>query len=153
MRHTIYGLVLLAFFAGGCAGFLTGGGEDHTAPGIKTAEAKKLLKDRKYHESVAAFQKIIEEYPNSDWAANATYSIATAYVSAENTHKDYAQALIHFEEFIYQYPRHERAADARNWRQALKVIVDAKKENERLLKNIEKLKQLDMRQEQKRQVR
>ncbi len=150
MKRSIYALVLMAFFAGGCAGLLTGGSGDQTVPGIKSAEAKKLLQDYKYPESVAAFQKIIAEYPNSDWAANSIYSIATAYVSVENPRKDYAQALLHFEEFLYQYPQHERAADARNWRQAIKMIIDAKKENERLLKNIEKLKQLDMRQERKR---
>jgi len=148
MKRSITVLTLLAFFAGGCAGLLTGGREK--VPTLKSAEARQLQKDRKYPESIAAFQKIIEEYPNSDWAANSIYSIATAYVSAENPHKDYAQALIHFERFLNLYPQHERAADARNWRQAIKVILDAKKENERLLKNIEKLKELDMRQEQKR---
>ena len=157
MKHCIYVVTLLAFFAGGCAGVLTGGREELTVQAIKTADAKKLLQEYKYPESVAAFQMIIAEYPNSDWAAISIYSIATAFVSVENPHRDYAQALIHFEEFLYQYPQHERAADARNWRQAIKVILDAKKENldtkkenEHLLKNIEKLKQLDMRQEQKR---
>jgi outer membrane protein assembly factor BamD (BamD/ComL family) len=134
----------MVFFACGCSGLMTGGREEQTAPALKNAEAIKLLKDHKYPESVAAFQKIIEEYPNSDWAANAIYSIATVYVSVENSHKDYAQALIYFDNFLNQYPQHERAADAKNWRQAIKVIIDAKKENERLLKNIEKLKQLDM---------
>lgn len=147
MKRTLSVLTLLAFFAGGCAGLLTGGREN---PSIKSAEATKLQKDHKYTESVAAFQKIIEEYPNSDWAANSIYSIASAYVSAENPRKDYAQALIHFERFLNLYPQHERVPDARNWRQAIKVIIDGKKENERLLKNIEKLKELDMRQEQKR---
>jgi outer membrane protein assembly factor BamD (BamD/ComL family) len=154
MKHyiSISMLTLMAYFAGGCTGLLIGGREDQKVPvpTIKCAEAKKLLEDHKYPESVAAFQKIIEEYPKSDWAANSIYSIATAYVSVENPHKDYAQALIHFEDFLNRYPQHERAADARNWRQAIKVILDSKKENERLLKNIEKLKQLDMRQEQKR---
>ena len=150
MKHYISVLTLIAFFTGGCTGLLTGGREDQTVPAIKNAEAEKLLKDHKYPESAAAFQKIIEEYPNSDWAANSIFSIATACVSAGNPHKDYTQALMHFEEFLNRYPQHERAADARNWRQAIKVILDSKKENERLLKNIEKLKQLDMRQEQKR---
>lgn len=143
-------LALMVFFAGGCAGFLTGGQEELTVPAIKFAEAKKLLNEYKFPESITAFQKIIQEYPNSDWAANAIYSIATAFVSVQNPHKDYAQALTHFEDFLYQYPQHERATDAKNWRQAIKVVLDARKENERLLKNIEQLKQLDMRQEQKR---
>jgi outer membrane protein assembly factor BamD (BamD/ComL family) len=157
MKHPIFVLTLLALCTGGCAGLLTRGSEELPVPAIKSAEATKLLKEYKYPESVTAFQKIVVEYPNSDWAANSIYSIATAYVSVENPRKDYAQALIHFEEFLYQYPQHEHAADAKNWRQAIKMILDArkenedaKKENERLLKNIEKLKQLDMRQEQKR---
>jgi outer membrane protein assembly factor BamD (BamD/ComL family) len=140
----------MVWFAGGCAGLFTSGSGDHTVPGRKSAEAIKLMEDYKYPESIAAFQKIVEEYPKSDWEANSIYSIATAYITAENPHKDYAQALIHFEKFLSLYPKHERAADARNWRQAVKMIIDSKKENERLLKNIEKLKQLDMRQEQKR---
>ena len=143
-------LLLLACLAGGCAGLFPSGQEELTVPAIKSAEAKKLLNEYKYPESVAAYQKIIQEYPNSDWAANAIYTIATAFVSVQNPHKDYAQALTHFEDFLYQYPQHERATDAKNWRQAIKVILDARKDNERLLKNIEQLKQLDMRQEQKR---
>jgi outer membrane protein assembly factor BamD (BamD/ComL family) len=150
MKHPISVLMLMALFAGGCTGLLTASREDQTVPAIMSAEARTLLQNHKYPESIAAFQEIIKDYPNSDWAANAIYSIATACVSVENPRKDYAQALIHFEEFLNRYPQHERAADARNWRQAIKVSLDLKKENERLLKNIEKLKQLDMRQEQKR---
>ena len=141
--------IIVAFLSSGCAGFLSSG-NDLSAPEIKSAEARKLLDEYKYSEAVAAFQKIIKEYPNSGWAANAIYGIATSYVSVQNPHKDYVQALAHFEDFLYQYPQHEHATDAKNWRQAIKVIIDSKKENERLLKNIEQLKQLDMRQEQKR---
>jgi len=150
MKRTIYVLILLALFVGGCAGLLTENREESSAPAIKGAEARKLLQEYKYPESIAAFQQIIDEYPNSDWAANSIYAIAIACVSSENAHKDYGQALMRFDEFLQKYPQHEKAADAKNWRQAIKVIIDAKKENERLLKNIEKLKQLDMRQEQKR---
>ncbi len=143
-------LMFIAFLAGGCAGLFPSGQDDLTAPGVMSAEAKKMLNEYKYPEAVAAYQKIIQAYPNSEWAANAIFNIATAFVSVQNPQKDYAQALTHFEDFLYQYPQHERAADAKNWRQAIKVVLDAKKENERLLKNIEQLKQLDMRQEQKR---
>lgn len=150
MKRSISLLILLTFFVCGCAGLLTGGSEDRSAPGIRIAEAQTLLKDHKYPEAVTVFQKVVEEYPNSDWVAKALYGVATIYVSGDNPRKDYAQALVHFEEFLSQYPQHERAADAKNWRQAIKVIIETKKENEHLLKNIEKLKQLDMRQERKR---
>lgn len=150
--HTIYALTLMVFFAVGCTGKLSEVREEPTVPvpAIKSAEATKLLQDNKYPESIAAFQRIIQEYPNSAWEANALFSVATAFVSVQNPNKDYAQALTYFDEFLSQYPQHERALDAKNWRQALKVIIDSKKENDRLLMNIEKLKQLDMRQEQKR---
>jgi outer membrane protein assembly factor BamD (BamD/ComL family) len=151
MKRSLCVLALLCFFACGCAGLLTHGRDKSSAPAIKSAEAKKLLDEHRYPESVAAFQRIIKEYPNSDWSANAIYNIATAFVSVQNPRKDYTQALAHFEDFLYKYPQHERATDAKNWRQAIKVIIDAKKENERLLRNLEQLKQLDMRQEQKRQ--
>jgi len=151
MKHYIHVLILTAFFAGGCVALSTQVAEVPPDPAmIKSAEAKKLLNEFKFPEAVSSFQKVVEEYPNSEWAANAIYGIATVFVSAQNPHKDYAQALTHFEDFLNQYPQHERAADAKNWRQAIKVILDAKKENERLLKNIEQLKELDMRQEQKR---
>jgi len=150
MKRFIHILMLTALLSGGCAGMMSEHQEDRSPAAMKSAEAMKLLKEHKYPESIAAFEKIVEEYPNTGWAANSLYGMATAYVSVENPHKDYAQALVHFEDFLFQYPQHERATDAKNWRQAIKVILDAKKENERLLKNIEKLKQLDMRQEQKR---
>lgn len=143
-------LILMAILFAGCAGLFPGGQYDLTVPATKSAEANKLLNEHKYPEAIAAYQKIIKEYPNSDGAANAIYYVATAFVSVQNPNKDYAQALTHFEDYLYKYPKHERAADAKNWRQAIKVILDTRKENERLLKNIEQLKQLDMRQEQKR---
>lgn len=150
MKRYIYAFTLMAFVASGCAGMLTNGREEQTVPAIQSAEARKLLNNNRYPEAIAAFQKIIKEYPDSEWAANAIYSIATAFVSVQNPNKDYTQALTHFEEFLHQYPEHDRAPDAKNWRQAIRMIIDGKKENERLLKNIEQLKQLDMRQEQKR---
>ena len=51
---------------------------------------------------------------------------------------------------IAQFPQHKRANEAKSWRQVIKLALDAKKENERLSKNIERLKQLDVKQEEKR---
>ena len=150
MKYSICVFALTLLFFTGCAGLLSGGREESSIPAKKSADAARLMKEYKYSESIAAFQKIIEEYPKSDWAANSIYNLATIFVSVENPRRDYAQALTYFEDFLYQYPQHERATDAKNWRQAVKMIIDEKKENARLLKNIEKLKQLDMRQEQKR---
>jgi len=135
----------------GCAGLPARTGDDAAA--AKAADAQNLLRDSKYAAAIAELRKIIQEHPNSAWAAKAKYSIALASVSPGNPRKDYAAALAEFDEFLAQYPQDERVPEARSWRQALKTIIDARRENERLNKSIEQLKQLDVRQEQKRQAK
>jgi len=113
-------------------------------------EAQTLAQGLRFAEAIASYRLILLEYPNTDWAREAKYSIAQAYVSADNPRRDYAVAIVEFDEFLSLYPSDKRAAEAANWRQALKVLLDTKKDNVRLKKNIEKLKQLDVRQEKKR---
>ena len=142
-------LSLFALVGNGCAGFWSPEA-DAASPEGRFNAAQKLLQGHQYAESVKAFKKVSQEFPNTEWAVKAQFGGAIAHITAENPRKDYVQALVEFDEFLERYPSHGLSADARNWRQAVKVILDEKKENERLLKNIEKLKQLDMRQEQKR---
>jgi outer membrane protein assembly factor BamD (BamD/ComL family) len=119
-------------------------------PGGAIADADKLLEEGKYADAEAAYRKVQQEYPGTAWAPRAKYAIATLKVSPDNPQRDYVGALAEFEAFINLYPQHERAAEARSWRQTIKQILETKKENDRLNKSIEMLKQLDMKQEQKR---
>jgi outer membrane protein assembly factor BamD (BamD/ComL family) len=114
------------------------------------AEANKLAYAAKFSEAVAAYRMVLQQHPNTEWAPEAKYGIALVCVSADNPQRDYAAAVKEFDEFLSLYPSDKRAAEAKNWRQALKVLLDTKKENDRLNKNIERLKQLDVRQEEKR---
>lgn len=150
MDRIILAIVLVPVLAAGtgCARFTAQ--QDDAAAAAKVTEAQKLLRESKYAPAIAEFRKIVREHPNTEWAAKAKYDIAMAYVAANNPQKDYAIAIAEFDEFLAQYPQDERIPEARSWRQALKVLLDAKKDNERLNKNIEKLKQLDVRQEEKR---
>ena len=113
-------------------------------------EAGKLAQEAKYAEAVAVYRLILQEHPDTAWAPEAKYGIALAYVSADNPQRDYAIAVAEFDEFLILYPADQRAAEAKSWRQALKALLDTKKDNDRLNKNIEKLKELDVRQEEKR---
>lgn len=145
--------VFLLFAAGGCAQFLGSPQpqqDDVPLQIEKLTEAQKLQRDGKFGEAQEAFKKIIKNYPASEWAASAMFGNALILVSADNSKRDYAQALAEFDEFLSQFPQHRRAPEARSWRQVLKAALDAKKENERLSNSIEKLKQLDLKQEEKR---
>jgi outer membrane assembly lipoprotein YfiO len=148
MNRIILTVVLLLMLAAGCARFSAQKSDE--AASATVADAQKLLRESKYAHAITEFRKIIQEHPNSEWAAKAQYGIAMAYVSANNPHKDYSAAVAEFDEFLAQYPQDERIPEARSWRQALKVLLETKKDNDRLNKSIEKLKQLDVRQEEKR---
>jgi len=123
------------------------------APATRLDEARQLLKDGKFVEAGEAFRTVEQEFPGTEWAGSAAYALAVAAAMADNPQQDYASALMEFDSFIERYPQHERLPEAKAWRQAIKQIMDTRKENARLLKNIEKLKELDLQQEEKRRAR
>lgn len=83
-------------------------------------------------------------------APDAQFEVAYLQAAYDNPAKDFAQALAGFNEFLWRYPNHAKARDAENWRAVLKLILDMKKENDRLNKSIEQLKKLDIRHEERR---
>jgi TolA-binding protein len=89
---------------------------------------------------------VLRDYPGSSSAAEARYSLALTLAFYDNPQKDYPQALQEFEEFLKLYPDHEKAQEAQNWRQVLKIL-------DHLNKSIEELQQLDIKHEEKRKKR
>jgi len=156
MMRAVLAVILTIATAGGCAQFLSSpqSRQEGDARLVeKLAEAQKLQQDGRFAEALDAYKKIVQEDPGSESAATAKFDTALILVSADNSRRDYAQAIVEFEEFISQFPTDRRAPEARSWRILLKTALDSKKENERLNKNIEMLKQLDLKQEEKRRVR
>lgn len=150
-------IVLIAIVAStGCAR-LTGGRPDDSSPESAAlellAKADTQTKSGKYADAVKTYKTVVQNHQNTNWAGTAQYESAVIYLSANNPLKDYAQALAKLDEFITQYPNHDRTMEAKNWRMALKTLLELKRENDHLNKNIERLKQLDMRQEEKRRGR
>ncbi len=121
-----------------------------TGPELEYQNAAALVKEKKYQEALAVYRGISTNSPQSPVAADAFFEAAYLLVFYDNPQKDYNQALSGFDEFIKRYPDHAKAEDAQNWRAVLKTILDTRKENERLLKNIEQLKKLDIRHEERR---
>ncbi len=146
MTRIVIALLLALVVSMGCQ--TVGTHQTTTAPMV--AEAQKLIKSRKYTDALSTLEQALLEEKGSEAAPEIKYLIATIHVAADNPQRDYAQAFTEFDAFVHLYPDHERAVEAKNWRQAIKVLLDARKENERLHKNIEGLKELDLRQEQKR---
>jgi outer membrane protein assembly factor BamD (BamD/ComL family) len=116
----------------------------------KTAEAQLFIQQERYPEALAALEKLLQDDVDSAQTPKIKYLIASIYVAPDNPQHDYALALFKFEEFLRDYPNDNRAPEAESWKQTIKLLLEAKKENERLRKNIEGLKQLDVTQEQKR---
>jgi len=121
-----------------------------TGPETDYRIAAAYAKEKKYHEAIALYRKIAVDSPKSPAAADALFEVAYLSAFYDNPQKDYAQALSVFEDFLKRYPNHLKASDARNWRAVLKVVLDARKENERLKESIEQLKELDIRHEERR---
>ena len=72
-------------------------------------DAFLLLKQRRYDESIAAFEAFLQNYPNSKYSANAQYWLSEAnYVT-----KKYDVALTEFQKVIDQYPTSSKVPDAR----------------------------------------
>jgi len=129
--------------------------QEESVPSVPTPaemirKANALSTTGKFAEAADIYKTVVQNNQNSSWAGTAQYETAMLSLASENPQRDYAQALAKLEEFLTQYPQHEQAFDARNWRQAIKTLLDLRRENDRLHKNIEQLKQLDMRQEEKR---
>lgn len=143
MRSLIITLALI--LATGCVAI-----EKTTGPGKEFQNAAVLVKEKNYQDAVAACKKILTESPESELAADARYEIALIHATPENPQRDFPLAMREFEEFHKLYPEHQRAPEARSWGHILKIVLDLKKENEHLNKNIEELKQLDIRHEERR---
>jgi outer membrane protein assembly factor BamD (BamD/ComL family) len=140
----LLGLVLIsACCLSACA--WTPGGRD-----VELERAGRLVKERRHGEALATYCKIARESPGTERGANALFACASVRASYDNPQRDYALALQEFDEFLRLYPTNEKSREAQNWRFLLKAMLELKKENEGLTTRIEQLKQLDIRQEERR---
>lgn len=97
-------------FAGGA-----GAGNNATAPGVSAgsdqdayAAAFDALKQGRYQEAEAGFQRFLEAYPGSELRDNAEYWLAETYYVTE----DFPRALSGFQNVINNYPASRKIPDA-----------------------------------------
>jgi TolA-binding protein len=77
-------------------------------PDVDFRKAVSFEKEKKYPEAIAAYRKIVRDYPQSPVAADALFAIAHLHAFYDNPQKDYSQALVDFEDFDKRYPNHEK---------------------------------------------
>ncbi len=121
-----------------------------TGPEKQLQDASASVKEKRFKEAAAAFNKIMSESPDSLPAANALFELALLNAHHDNPQRDYVQASRTFAEFLKRYPDNKRADEARTWISVLKTIQELKKQNEHLTESIEELKQLDIKHEERR---
>ncbi len=141
--NNVYRFVLaLAFLVAlsGCAAILSG----------DIDKAESLYQQKKYAEALKSYKQVVAHSLSSRQQAEARYSIALIQASYDNPQRSYSHAVESFDEFLKLYPDHEKADEAMNWKNTLKLLLDEKRECEQLKKNIEQLKKLDIRHEEKR---
>jgi TolA-binding protein len=150
-------VLLIALLASpGCRATMTG--PEQKQPAVQPLpsaidDARRLIRDRQYPDALARLETALQQGGNADGAAEARYLIATVHVAADNPQRNYAQAIAEFDAFLDRYPDHARAPEARSWRLAIKTVLETRKENERLHRTIEDLKQLDVKKEEQRLMR
>ena len=121
-----------------------------TGPEKQFQDAAVSVKEKRYKEATASYNKIMVDSPDSTLAADALFELALVSAHYDNPKKDYTQATHSFAEFLKRYPDNRRADEARTWISVLRTVQELKKQNERLNESIEKLQKLDIRHEEKR---
>lgn len=96
--------------AGDAGGALAGGAGDALGSDDKAAyqTAFGLLKDGQYDRAIAAFQKFLAGFPNSQLADNAQYWLGEAYY----VNRSFPEAQAAFQRMVDKYPQSRKRPDA-----------------------------------------
>lgn len=86
-------------------------------PSVQFKLGQAYENDKKYDKAIAAYQTILDRYPESSVAADALYQIGyVQFTEADGRSQDLSAAIDAkntFEEFLFAFPKSEKAAQAR----------------------------------------
>jgi TolA-binding protein len=121
------------------------GGEPAPAALLARADA---LAHRRPEEARAAYRNVLHTYRGTPAAGDALYGLGQLYVDPESPLHDWGAATVAFGRLLSEYPDSPHAAEARAWRAALTELLRNQADARRLRADIERLKELDMEQEE-----
>ena len=115
--------------------------------------AQLSVKEKRYPDALSSYDKIAKDSAGTERGAEALFAAAQLRAWYDNPSRDLAGALQRFDDFLKQYPGHEKVREAHNWRYYIKTVLDLRRDNEHLTKSIEQLKHVDIRHEERRKGR
>jgi outer membrane protein assembly factor BamD len=87
------------------------------APSVQFKLGQAFENQKEYEKAISAYQLVLDRYPNSSLAADALYQIGyVQFTEAEGRSQDLSAAIDAkntFEEFLIEFPKNEKAAQAR----------------------------------------
>ncbi len=87
------------------------------APSVQFKLGQAYENQKEYEKAIEAYQTVLDRYPNSNLAADALYQIGyVQFTEAEGRSQDLSAAIDAkntFEEFLFEFPKNEKAAQAR----------------------------------------
>ena len=87
------------------------------APSVQFKLGQAFENQKEYEKAISAYQLVLDRYPNSSLAADALYQIGyVQFTEAEGRSQDLSAAIDAkntFEEFLVEFPKNEKAAQAR----------------------------------------
>ncbi len=73
------------------------------------SQAFDLTRDRQFEDAIRAFDQLLIDFPNGQFAANAYYWLGELYLALDEP--DLAASREHFEELLELYPTHQKVPD------------------------------------------
>jgi TolA-binding protein len=110
--------------------------------------ADELARRGSPREARAVYRVVLRTYRGTTAAADALYGLGQLYVDPDSPLHDWATANIAFGRLLNEYPRSRHAPGARAWRAALGELLRNQADARRLRADLERLKELDMEEEQ-----
>ena len=112
------------------------------------AEADALSRNHSGPAARRLYRQVLREHRGTPAAAAALYGLGQLYVDPESGLRDYDAAQVAFSRLVSEYPDGPYVREARAWRAALGELRRTQGEASRLHHDLERLKELDMEQEE-----
>jgi len=146
LRAALVMPVLLA----GCGRFVMKPPPEGGDPTRLVAQADELARNGSQAEARAIYREVVRHHSQTPAAADALWGLGRLYVDPDSKLRDYASAHVAFGRLLTEHPDSPHVAEARAWHALLGELLRAQEDAKQVKNDLERLKQLDMKQERHR---